>query len=147
MNPSTRTRALPLLLVPLFAAGCSDTPPTQPARPPEADAPTARLQLAPAEAAGFAATLEDARTRLLPALGEAPEAAALGQALDALAAALAARDPAALVQALERSDAALAGLAAAEAERAAALAADLEAVRLIVAEARPLPARVAPAAR
>jgi hypothetical protein len=109
--PSRSPRARTGVFAALAATGtlaCSDAGPTQPT---EVVSPApATLALAPERELAFAATLEDARTRLLPGMAGAGDPAPLRRALDDLAAALASRDPRAVVRALGRADASLTAL-------------------------------------
>ena len=86
--------------------GCDRHIPTQ-AEPTAVAAPdTANLSLAAEELSGLATALADARTRILPVLGNGPAADALGSALEELEPALSGTDAAAVQGALGRASAA-----------------------------------------
>ncbi len=117
--------AVPLVLA-TGLAGCDS--PTRPAEP--ASAP---MVVAPALSAALSATVADARERIVPGLVQEATPDALGAALADVANALSAGDAGALRGALGRADAALAAI---NPDEAAASAADLDAVRLVIAQAR-----------
>lgn len=92
------------------------------------------LAITPEAAVAFEAALADARERVLASYGDA--GSALTPSLRAVSSAVIARDRAALERAVERLDADLARMAALNGGDAAAIAQELDVVRLIVTHAR-----------
>lgn len=126
-SPNFIFRARLLVLGPMIVAALACERPT-PTYPPSASAPS----LSPEVAALVAVPLEDARARLLPALADGP----LTRALDDLALALERGEGAAVIRALDGADRALVPLTSGEGAEEAAP--EVEAVRLLLAEARAL---------
>lgn len=111
------------------APACERASPTRPAT-----SIPAPLGITPEQAGVLSVTVQDVRTRLLPVLGETGEE--LGGALDRLDAAVVAQDRTAFVGALSSADAVLLRVRRNESDDA--VAPDLDAVRLMLAEARAL---------
>jgi hypothetical protein len=102
--------------------GCADAPPTSTA-----------IRTAPAASSGARIGLDDAAQRLAPALDRLLDSSALQDALKEANAAMARDDVRTLAAALDRADRLVARLADGKHEAAAA---DLDALRLSLAEAR-----------
>ena len=124
-------RRAPLLLSLAICGGLACDSPTGVA--PES---ATRFSLPDATARAFDDALLDARLRVLPALSEIDASGPLASSMDALRAAIATRDQGALRRALARTESAIGELA--RGDGPAAIASDLDAIRLIVEHARPL---------
>lgn len=123
------------LLGALAAAGALACDRSRPTEATGAAAPTTvPTPDAPDPARALGAALDDARQRLAPAIHAAP-AGALADALDAMRRALAAGDAVALARAADDADAVLTR-GAGSGNALAAVAPDVEAVRLTAQEAR-----------
>jgi hypothetical protein len=139
-------RRFPILLAvaaTVSSGACREAPTAPEATIGRAPQPPA---LTSESAAAFAAALEDGRLRIMPGLGDTPVVERLRYALDALSGALDGRDGRALDEALRRTRAAVDALDDRGVEAAAAMAPDLDAVRLILAVAQTLldPASASP---
>ena len=121
------------LVIGCAVLACSDSLPT------EADSESKPLPFALSEdaALAFDQALDDVRGRILPALNTVDTPQSLSSLLDELTAGIAARDPHLLQRALNRTEAALVQLEGAQ-DGAAAIATELDAIRLILVHARPL---------
>ena len=113
-----------------ISLGCSDSP-TEPAHQPE----VVRFTLSDVEAAALASALDDVGSRILPSFPADPSLA-LAWLIGEVSAAIDARDAVALRAALKRTEAVLTALTANDLD--SALAPELDAVRLILDQARPL---------
>jgi hypothetical protein len=138
-----RLRSSGATAVVLLAAGalaCGDRSPTE-SRP---ETVTVRFALSTESAQAFDLAIDDVRERVLPALTAAAAPELMAGLLDEMSSSIAARDQHALRRVLTRVERTLAGLAVDD-ETAAAIDVELDAIRLILEEARPL-ATGAPAA-
>jgi hypothetical protein len=109
---------------------------TADATPTGVEATPAPLAVSDNIATAFRAAVQDARERVLPGIGTDGSGQAIGPSLDALGAAVVARDATALRRAIAATEAALADFE----NRAKADDAELAAVRLVVDYARALAA-------
>lgn len=90
-------------LVALAVGACSPDAPGNPVAAPAAEARAASLAVADDATAALRVAVDDARTRVLPTLGDAAAAGRLDQALSAARAALDANDAGALAAALRQA--------------------------------------------
>jgi hypothetical protein len=130
MTPS-RPR-LALLLCTTLTIACSDGLPTEAVQPSE----PVRFALSETEAQAFAAAFDDVGERILPALVTADESR-LAALLAELTSTIATRDQLALQRALQRMTFTLDDVTRDD-ETKAAFGSDLDALRLILEQARPL---------
>ena len=127
-------RALTTLMLPIGIAACGEVPTAaEPAASASEAAPSALAAVSDARMLDLAAAVADARSRLRPALGGEGAAAELQAALLRLDERLAAEDAAGALDASAAVDAARSALAAGE---DAGPAAELDGVRLMLAEVR-----------
>jgi hypothetical protein len=111
---------------------CADSLPAEPK-----DSLLLRFALSEASAQAFEEALDDVRSRILPALSGLDASHSLAPLLDDFSSALTARDQIALRRVLTRTESIIAQLEQGDAA-AAAIGSELDAVRLILEEARPL---------
>jgi hypothetical protein len=129
---AVKSMSTALSLSAVLMAGCAES---GPAGPPLATPPPAELGLDAARADRAALLLEDARARLVPALGAVAEAAGLARRVTELSAAVAAGDARAFAVTLAGAEQALADVAVRSGDAAAA---DVDALRRHLAETRAL---------
>jgi len=112
-----------MLLGAAGAVACGDSHPM---------APIAPLALTARESTALLSAVDDIRTRIEPTLGTSPSVAALHTALVRMSAAVVVGDRASVERAVQESESALMAL---EAQPSGGAAQDLDAVRLVVAQA------------
>jgi hypothetical protein len=125
------TAALILALTSLGSAGCSDALPTESRREQAAEV----FVLSETAAKSFAAALADVHDRVLPALTAVDAPPSLVPMLDDLTASILTRDARTLRLTIDRINIALAGFQPTD-EAAAGVASELDAIRLILEQAR-----------
>jgi hypothetical protein len=125
------TAALILALTSLGSAGCSDALPTESRREQAAQVFT----LSESAAKSFAAALADVHDRVLPTLTAVDAPTSLTPMLDDLSASIHTRDARALRLSIDRINIALADFQPTD-EAAAGVASELDAIRLVLEQAR-----------